>query len=76
MRGGESLCTSELESSGWTFPPARYHTGSGCYLPAAHVGFFFMQGKKGEAGPPGTPGSLGPQVTTISVRPSLAALLP
>lgn len=51
--------------------------GFWCYLPAANFGFFFCtQGKKGEAGPPGTPGLLGPQVTTISARPSLAALLP
>lgn len=50
----------------------------GLVLPAcSNFGFFFCtQGKKGEAGPPGTPGLLGPQVTTISARPSLAALPP
>ena len=51
--------------------------GLGRSLPAVNLCFFFCtQGKKGEVGPPGTPGLLGPQVTATPACPSPATLLP
>lgn len=66
-----------FQKSRWKCPLRRYCIGSGHYLPAVNFGFFFCpQGKKGEVGPPGTPGLLGPQVTTAFALWSLAVLLP
>lgn len=44
-------------------------------LPADVAFFFCTQGKKGDAGPPGTPGSLGPQVTAVPQLPPAETLL-
>lgn len=51
----------------------RRALGVGCLLILASS--LCLQGKKGEAGPPGVPGLLGQQVTTVFQSSSLATLL-